>query len=269
MNPFYALLGAPFWLWWGKKVSLWYAHGHVPLLLQIADRLIDIAFTSTPEGYRLKSKRLRIVGQGINTEKFIPAQDVLWNDAPLRLVSVGRISPTKNYATLFRALQRIPREMVASVKIVGRPATERDEKYFTELRDMVHEFRLEDIVQFQDAVPNKDLVPILQNADVFVSMSHTGSLDKANLEAMSCGLVLITCNEAFASLLGAYTEKLMYEKENDSELSAKLIAISILGASQRRKLGLLLRSIVMADHTLSQLISRISSLLIARLAGKR
>lgn len=259
MNPVYVVLGGLFWHLWGKTTSLWYAHGHVPSVLRLADKLTDIAFASTPEGYRLKSSKLRIVGQGIDTDKFKPSLDTKTGD--LRIVSVGRISPSKDYATLFRAIKQISEDVIKSAEIFGSPATEKDGQYLLELKDIVKNYNLEKIVKFKGSVPNKDLVPILQNADLFVNMSHTGSLDKANLEAMSCGLVLLTCNEAFKNVLGVYADNLMYEKGNDRELAGKIEAINLLGTQKRRELGLNLRNIIIKNHTLTGLIYKISSIL--------
>ncbi len=70
MIPLYANFGAPVWRMLGKKTSLWYAHGHVSLALRIAEKLVDVIVTSTPEGCRLPSEKVKIVGQGIDVEKF-------------------------------------------------------------------------------------------------------------------------------------------------------------------------------------------------------
>src|SRR3989344_6197488 len=61
MNPRYIILGWPVWRAFQKTIALWYAHGHVPFTLRMADYLTDIGFTSTPEGYRLLSHKRKIV----------------------------------------------------------------------------------------------------------------------------------------------------------------------------------------------------------------
>ena len=40
------------------------------------------------------------------------------------------------------------------------------------------------------------------NAEIFVTPSLTGSVDKTVLEAMSCARVALTCNESFAGVFG-------------------------------------------------------------------
>ena len=44
MNQVYIPLGFPLWKLLGKKISLWYAHGHVPFGLRVAEKLADIIF---------------------------------------------------------------------------------------------------------------------------------------------------------------------------------------------------------------------------------
>src|SRR3989344_5572534 len=68
--PVYIILGAAFWRLLRKKISLWYAHGSANWILKLAEVCTDIIFTSTPEGCRLKSSKIRIVGQGIDTDLF-------------------------------------------------------------------------------------------------------------------------------------------------------------------------------------------------------
>jgi len=66
---------------------------------------------------------------------------------------------------------------------------------------MAQNKKITDAFQFVGPITNKDLPPFLQSADLFVNMSHTGSLDKAVLEAMACGLKILTSNEAFKNVV--------------------------------------------------------------------
>ena len=70
MNQLYVILGAPLWRLWRKKIGLWYAHGKVSLSLKAAEKFTDMIFTSTAEGCRLNSSKIKIVGQGIDVDKF-------------------------------------------------------------------------------------------------------------------------------------------------------------------------------------------------------
>ncbi|MEK7522407.1 MAG: glycosyltransferase, partial [Patescibacteria group bacterium] len=59
----------------------------------------------------------------------------------------------------------------------------------------------EGIIEFVGPIPNKNIVEFYQSGDLFVNLSDTGSLDKAVLEAMACGLKVLTSNEAFKNIV--------------------------------------------------------------------
>ena len=259
MNPVYVLLGWPVWRALGKTISLWYAHGHVPPLLRIANRLINTAFASTKEGYRLASSKLSIVGQGIDIEKFHPTTKL--PSEIFQIVTVGRISPSKDYETLINAIALLAKDHRLDIKIIGGIAYEKQQTYLDKLTSLIKEKRLERVIKFIGPIANKDLAPLLQNADLFVNMGHTGSLDKAILEAMSCGLPILTCNEAYEKVLGRYRDMLMYPKKDFEQLAEKIESIIKMNIDERVKIGEGLRTIIVRDHNLQGLISKIADIL--------
>lgn len=271
MNPRYIVYGGWPWKLMGKKISLWYAHGHVNLMLEFAAIMADIIFTSTSEGFRLKSRKTIVVGQGIDTDLFrptkptsevsSPTENVGVDDQKIKIVSVGRISPSKDYETLIRSIKLLADDNV-SVKIAGQPATKTDEEYFLELKTKIQENGLADKIIFVGPIANKELPEFLQSADIFVNMSHTGSLDKAILEAMACGLPVLTCNEALKSVLESYGDELMYPKKDYKKLASDLKKLVAMFGEERGELGLALREIVIKNHNLKNLIAKISQILI-------
>ena len=109
MNQIYVLLGGLLWRALGKRVALWYAHGAVPSSLRVAEKMVNTVFTSTKSGFRLPSKKIRVVGQGIDTDFFCPKAR---EDAQgFRIVVVGRISPIKDYETLILAAEKLQSEI--------------------------------------------------------------------------------------------------------------------------------------------------------------
>ena len=258
MNPQYVVLGWPIWKIFGKTISLWYAHGHVPMMLKIADKLTDIAFASTREGYRLNSSKLKVVGQGIDVDKFHPIKKS--QDDIFKIITVGRISPSKDYETLIKAVSFLNDNQL-EIKIVGDIAYKEQDDYLYGLKELVKERGLEGTVKFVGPIANKDIVPLLQKADLFVNMGHTGSLDKAILEAMSCGLTILTCNEAFEKILGKYRTLLMYPKKDFKQLAEKVKLIIYASTDERTQIGKDLREIVVRDHNLEGLINKITKTL--------
>ena len=70
MNPEYVLLGGALWKLMGKKIGLWYAHGHLSGMLRVAHWITDVVFTSTTGGFNIPSPKRRVVGHGIDCERF-------------------------------------------------------------------------------------------------------------------------------------------------------------------------------------------------------
>lgn len=260
MNQIYVLLGGLLWRALGKRVALWYAHGAVSLSLRVAEKFAQIIFTSTNSGFRLPSKKIHVVGQGIDTDFFCPGP--IGDHDGLRLVVVGRISPVKDYETLILAAEKLQQEISGlSVEIIGGAGLPEQEIYLMQLKKIVSERKLESVINFVGPLANNAIVSRVQRADVFVNTSFTGSLDKAILEAMSCGVPVLTCNEALREVLGPYTNQLMFEKKDVAGLVEKVKFLDAIGGGERVKLGQNLRQIVVKDHGLRGFVAKIISFL--------
>src|SRR3989344_5339455 len=264
MNPKYVVLGAPFWKMWGKKIVLWYAHGHIPPALKLADKLTDIAVASTPEGYRVPyTKKLKVIGQGIDTERFRPRDKRGETGDKFKIVSVGRITPSKDYETLIEAAEILKNDGVKfQIEIAGQPATGNDIEYMKKLKNALENKKMTDMFQFVGPIANKDLSPFLWSADLFVNMSHTGSLDKAILEAMATGLPVLTCNEALINVLGNYSDQLMFPKKDDKALAEKINFLMKMPIDRKETTSYDMRRIVVENHNLDGFIDKLFGILI-------
>ncbi|MDD5031491.1 MAG: glycosyltransferase family 4 protein [Patescibacteria group bacterium] len=257
MNKEYVLLGGLLWKIWGKKIGLWYAHGATSFGLKIAEKLSDIIFTSTQSGFRIKSDKVKVIGQGIEVNTFKPAAEKKRHDI-FKIITIGRISPVKDYETLIKAVEILAGEGIRlEVNIIGGVGMPEQEKYLENLKKMIAEKGLGGIMNFIGAVPNKNIVRHLQSADLFVNMSYTGSLDKAILEAMACGLPVLTCNEALIEVLGEYRKSLMYDKGDYKNLAEMIKLFAEMEEEKREKIAKDLRDIVVKNHSLEGFIKKI------------
>ncbi len=256
MNQIYVLLAGWWWKLGGKRVCLWYAHGKVSFSLRLAEKLADVIVTSTPEGCRLKSGKVVVVGQGIDFYKF--AKVSLGQTNKLRIVSVGRISPVKDFETLIKSIGLLKQRIPLKLTIVGGPGTPSQEEYAQKLRQMVRERELEQEIEFSGALPPAKIPEVLAQADFFVSPSQTGSLDKAALEAMAAGLPVITANEAVAKLLEPWRGRLVFSPRDFRGLAAKIESYYYLPLAEKERLGSRLRELVIQQHSLQALIEKIN-----------
>lgn len=259
MNQVYAILGAPFWRLLGKRVGLWYAHGKVTLSLKLAERLTQLIFTSTSEGCRLKSKKIRVIGQGIDVEKFkaqSPTSKVQEN--VFKLITVGRISPSKDLDTMISAVKELKsKNITVRLKIIGGAGAPNEAKHVDELKARVQAENLAAEVKFLGPLANSQILSHLLDADLFLNSSHTGSLDKAVLEAMAAGLPVITSNEAVIEVLKDYRGRLTFDKGDYLDLAEKIKILCDLPTSEREKIGNELRQIVIRDHGLVSFVGKI------------
>lgn len=254
MNPIYLILGGLFWRKMGKKVMLWYTHKSVDWKLRWGIRFATYIATASKESFRLKSDKVFILGHGIDTETFVPSNKKL-EQKNTRIVTVGRMSPSKGYEVLLRAIKHI--ENPIQLIITGVPVTKSDEQYFAHLKTLARTLGLDGRVDFKGAVEHEKIPALLNSCDVFVNMSKTGSLDKAVLEAMSCGVPTITSNESFRPILDRFG--LMFREGDDKDL-ARVISGIIERKGSLVSLGAQLRDIVVSYHSLPKLIEKIRTL---------
>jgi glycosyltransferase involved in cell wall biosynthesis len=258
MNQVYVVLGGPFWRLQRKYIALWYAHGHLARGLRLAERFANAIFTSTAGGFRLPSRKVKVVGQGIDTQVFAP-QANRSRESALQTVTVGRISRSKNYEQLLAALSILRTQGAPfRVSIIGAPITAQDEEYLGELKENISRDGLETHVSFEGPLPNQAIVPHLKQAGLFVNMGKTGSLDKAILEAMACGLPILTCNEALYEILGPdLSTRLIFPKDDSHALAQRMTWVMGMPVAERVALGMRLREIVVEEHDLSRLVDTI------------
>lgn len=257
MNQVYVILAGIVWRVLGKKISLWYAHGKVSNSLRIAEKLTHICFASTPAGFKLKTKKLHIVGQGIDTAFFNSSPDVLPNPSEVRLITIGRISPVKrimeSLVTLYEMRQQYP---MLKYDVIGVPGLGSQEVYYRDCLAYIKSCGLEGDVRFLGGMSQEEILPRLQASNIFLNISETGSLDKAILEAMSVGLLVISSNESFRQILPADLEWLGILPDLSNLKCALKKAIS-LTAKEKEFITERLRTIVIKDHGLNNLISKI------------
>jgi glycosyltransferase involved in cell wall biosynthesis len=261
MAPLYIILAAPWTKLARVPMVLWFTHKSVNWKLKLAHWLVDRVVTASSESFRLPSDKVVVTGHGIDTEVFKPVEGPRL-EQPFTVLSVGRISPIKDYETLIEAAdilvnQRGQRDL--RFVVVGDVGTVEQEEYAHHLRDLVKARRLETYVEFVGSVPYGRVADYYRQASAFVGTSRTGSLDKAGLEAMACGLPLLTCNEAFTNVLGDFSDMLMFDKGNADDLAEKILDVIEIKTESRLVFERVLRDIVVQEHDIERLMNRITS----------
>lgn len=197
MNAEYVVLGGLLWRLLGKRVGLWYVHKSVTLVLRLAVVLADVVFSASRESFRLASRKLRLLGHGIEVS-LIPIPQGLDAARP-RFLAAGRIAPTKDQLFILEAFALLRKELPgARLTVAGAPVTVADEAYAQEVRERAAAEELARAVEFTGPLDHARMLALYGAHDVLLHASGTGSVDKVVLEALAAGQRVVSTSEAFA-----------------------------------------------------------------------
>ncbi len=272
MNPIYAVGGGWFWKMSGKKIALWYTHRAVDVKLRVAEKFADVIFTASAEGLTLKTAKKRVVGHGIDVERYTSARHASearmkrLGTEPISIISVGRITPIKNCDTLVEAARVLKEKYGArfTVTFIGSSVTAGDRGYSAKVKSLVEKYALGSIVSFAGDMKPVDMPAAYASADISINLTPTGGLDKAVLESMAAGVPVLTSNAAFKSYFesasAGLADKLIFRERDAKDLAEKIAALfgPTLRKDNLRDIGLALQKTVREKADVGVLIDKIS-----------
>jgi glycosyltransferase involved in cell wall biosynthesis len=253
-----AILAAPYAKLCGIPLVIFKAHGRsLRPSLRIATRLVDAALTSEATAFPIDTPKKVVTGQGIDVDWFAPEATVPPTKEIRHVTSVGRYSPIKGYEVFIEAARILVHEKRRKDIRFSIYAAPDDPAYRTKLETLVQASDLADFFTLRPPLTYSAMRDLYLESDVLVHPSNTESLDKVVLEAMACGRPVITSTSPYRSVLGRYTDGLMFQKNRADELAGKIERLLALPAHEYRALGAALRQIVMQGHSLNRLADQI------------
>lgn len=188
----------------------------------------------------------------VNSELFRPDPAVV---VPRRIGFAGRIDdPRKNIGLLIEAMGMLKQigQGVTALLIGGKPTDD--------MLTAVQKLGLSGKVEFVSHVPSAELPQLLQTLDVFVLPSHQEGLCIAALEAMACGVPVVStrCGGPAEFVIPGQTGLLV---DFDAADMAQAVQKIIGDSSLRQRLAIGARQIIQNRYTLA----RAESLLAAAL----
>lgn len=210
----------------GIAPVLWYCHGSVTWRLRLAARCARRIVTASPESCRVTPEKVHCIGHGIDTDLFQPAQKA--QDAN-ELLYIGRISPRKRQDLLIDTMAAMPARQngtAVRLRLVGPPLTSADQHFDRTLRARVWNENLEELVRFDSFVPMQHMPRLYRHAFAQINVSQTNSVDKGVLEALACGVPVLTSNVAFFNLLEqAGLGELIIRDERPKAIADQILAL--------------------------------------------
>ncbi len=214
-----------FWFllrWFKIPVLLWYAHGSTPWHLYLALACANRVITSTPEGFRIASPKVQVIGQAIDTGIFVPP---LQPDIKPEILYVGRISPRKRILEMldvFAALRQLDTATPWHLTLIGPTLTGTDDSYSEQVRARITALGLNGSITLPGAKTQEEIAAYYKHAALHLNLSETGSMDKTVMEALACGCPVLTSNIAFKEALAA-EPRMLAESAAPAALAQRII----------------------------------------------
>ena len=141
----------------------------------------------------MPSAEIEVIPNGVDLKRFSPGRALPMGDdpyavaKPLRLITVGRLSPTKRLPLLIEMMEVLRQTgAAATLTIVGGGPLE------SELRRSLGEKNVREIVTIVGRRESDQMPELYREHEVFVSASAQEGMSNAMLEAMASGLPIVT-----------------------------------------------------------------------------
>lgn len=217
---------------------------------------------SLAEQYGVDHARLRIIRPAVD-EMFFRPSIRCGSVRPAQLVTTGNLIWTKGHEYLLSAIRLlIERGEHVHLDIIG-DGPERQRVLYT-----IHDLGLQDAVTVRGKLAPEAVRDCLQKADVFVLSSLSEGISNAVLEAMSCGVPVVTTD--CGGMREAVTDGVegFVVPVRDPESMAEALGRLINDPGLRRRMGEAARQRILREFTLERQIDQWMELFESVLAEK-
>jgi glycosyltransferase involved in cell wall biosynthesis len=246
MCPIYAILAGPPARLAGVPVVLWFSHRRRSRRLAAAIRLSSAVVSVDRQSFPVATPKLVPIGHGIDVGEF-PCAPRPEQDGGLRLLSLGRTSPSKGLDRQIRATA-LARGRGVDVEWhhYGPSLTEEERRHRAALEQLVSELGLDGAVHLHAAVERGSVTELFARHDALVNDTVAGAVDKAVLEAGAACMPTIASNPGFAELLGDLN--LQFASGSVEGLADRIAWLDRQPVPDRARIGGILHERVAAGH---------------------
>ena len=215
----------------------------------MAERLSTTVVSVDRRSFPLPSRKLVPIGHGIDLSDFSCVERRRANG--LRLLALGRTSPSKGLETVIRAIGAAPDARLA---VHGPSLTDEERGHRVELERLVDELALAQRVRIGEPVSRDQVPSLLAAADALVNNMRAGAPDKVVYEAAASCLPVLASNPIFDGFLPA---ELRFPREDVAALAQRIRGLAALDLPV---IGRQLRARVLHDHSVDSWADRIVEL---------
>jgi glycosyltransferase involved in cell wall biosynthesis len=176
---------------------------------------------------------MNIIPNGVDTKHFVPGTQAVRKDSSIISLTLGasRVTDRKGIKYLIEAIQLLKNEYTFALKVIGEGNAK------ARLEQRVRDADLMSRITFAGRVPREETLRYYQEADIFVLPSLNEGMSNAMLEALSCGLPIITTRTGGADELIQEGVNGLLVKQRDVKDLAKALRILAQDADLRQRMG--------------------------------
>ncbi len=234
---------------WRRRMSVRRWYGFVTMQKRVARRLPRVVTVSESSAGDIAAQmgvrrdRLSVVPVGVDTALFRPLPEI--ERVPGRLMTTASADvPLKGLVPLLEALAKVRTERHAELVVVGQP---RDGSL---VPATIERLGLEGAVTIAGVVDNLRMIELYAEAEVAVVPSLYEGFSLPAVEAMACGLPLVTTTGgALPEVVGAHGECALLVPPNDPGAMATAIVRALDDTDLRARLGAAGRARVLERFT--------------------
>ena len=251
----YPLLLLPARLLRGTPVVQWKAHPAISRAMAFYARWCDdLIFTPAKASFPLDLSKVRAVGHGVDTELFQPREVPSIGD----LIAVCRITPRKHVAKMIAAVASANRTFGATFRLdVYGPTLEGQESHAAELQVLLDRLQARDFVTLHEPVTHDRMPDLLNGHRAFLNFSET-AVDKAVIEAMACGLPVISTNSSVNEIMpDDLRPDLITDGASDEAQARTIHSLLVRPDAEIAEIGRRMRRLAVNEHSVDRLFERI------------
>lgn len=209
---------------------------------------VSAAIAEEAQQYGLEPEKAHVIRPAIDPDFFRPAEGARPTpDASLRIVTTGALGWVKGHEYALLAVRRLQDSGVAAQFDIIGDGPERQRMLYT-----IYDLELQEAVRLRGKLSPEQVRDVLQQADVFLLSSLSEGIANAALEAMACGLPIVTTD--CGGMREAVTDGVegFVVPVRDAEAMACALRCLAVDANQRRQMGRAARQRILSEFTLEQ-----------------
>jgi glycosyltransferase involved in cell wall biosynthesis len=221
------------------------ADTYITLSETFKDQLIDLG---------IPKDRIKILPNGINTEKFKPNPDLKTDNL---LLFIGRLDEKKGLNVLLESLKHVNTKVHL---IIAGP--QHNPVYYQQILNLIDKINqtTQHKVEYLGQVSEQEKLRLHQKAYIFLCPSLADSFPMVNLEALSCGTPVIASNVgSISEVVKPYTNGVLVPPGDQLKL-ASAIQYLLDNRAEHDKMGLNGRKWIVENYSIEVIIQKLRTI---------